>query len=103
MSCARRARVVDIEVSTWFRSISAWVCREVAGLSRRVCPCCFCSPLCSLVFTLLPSLLAHSLVALLTEIIVDPSKIGDLEEVEAVERLLDHVLSILPSFRWSFC
>jgi len=78
------AGVVGTHITAWVGMVFAQVRGEVAGLPHRICPTCLCSPLRPLVVTLLALLLGHLLVTLWSQVIIDPSQVGDFEEVEAI-------------------
>ena len=78
------AGVIGTHITAWLRMVFAQVCREVAGLPHRICPTCLCSPLRPLIVTLLALLFGQPLVALWSQVIIDPAQVGDFEEVEAI-------------------
>lgn len=78
------AGVVGTHITAWVGMVFAQVRGEVAGLPHRICPTCLCSPLRPLVVTLLALLFGHLLVTLWSQVIIDPSQVGDFEEVEAI-------------------
>lgn len=91
--CVRSSRLIDwadgagvigTHITTRAGMVFAQVRGEVAALPHRICPTCLRSPLRPLIVALLALLFGDPLVTLWPKVIIDPSQIGDFEEVEAV-------------------